>query len=113
LGGRLVKHRGHHFAGAAPGGPEIHNHGKGVFFNVFSEPVAGQLQGFSLEQGGFTFPAPGVVRKLFGRDPVYGAALASNKRMGFFHDRLLFFGSFTPRKIRHHFAVVHTSRMDL
>ncbi len=67
---RLGKFRPHHFARAAPFGPEIHHDWNGIFGNETGEICIGQLNRFARKERGFALAALGRIGRFVVGNPV-------------------------------------------
>ena len=78
LGRGLFENRGHHFAGATPRRPEIHQHRDIAFRNMLVEVVCIQLEGLADKQVILAFTTLAAPGKFFGRNPVSAVAMWAN-----------------------------------
>ena len=84
LRGRLLERRGHHFARAAPGCPEIDHNGDVAAGDMLLECAAIQFQWMGGKQPAMALAATGIVSQPGGGDPINGIAMrADNMRNNF------------------------------
>jgi hypothetical protein len=78
LRGCLFKGRCHHFAGAAPGRPEIDQYRDIAAFDVFLEAAGSQFQRVAAEQAVVAFAATGIVLQPITRHAIHGETMGAN-----------------------------------
>ena len=64
--------RCHHFAGPAPGGPEIHHDRRFILVQKFLKTLLVEIHGVPREQGALALAAVGMLGQTRGRHPIGG-----------------------------------------